>query len=277
MHRLTHIRYIFDARNSSNNPSRDEPLVLGELAPLWNDYGSNATVYSEAFYAWRRGIPALADKQWGGNLTAAEFDPILEELRTYIPGQNLERAIPSITSTILDYSFDAGYATGSTVSDRSGNGYDGNSDCSSTKNGSLLVDACTLTTPLLSKGRDYTLTLSLLLSSLDNATNATLISGLDSTLMLTPNITLFQGGNHYRLNSSLALNQRLDLNIIGRGNQTFAKVNNGTEEEFITKMGINGERFEWGPMAIEAPVHKVGGEDAGWRGEIFALKLKSVA
>ncbi|KAL5402938.1 hypothetical protein PMIN03_010270 [Paraphaeosphaeria minitans] len=269
--------YVFDAHNSSNNPTRDEPLVLGEIAPLWNDYGPNATVYSETFYAWRRGIPALADKQWGGNLAANEFDAILEELRTYIPGQNLERPIPSVTSTILDYSFDEGYPTGSAVSDRSGNGYDGNSDCSRTEKGSLLVKECTLTTPLLSKGRDYTLTLSFLLSSLGNTTDAMLISGLDSTLMLTPSITLFQGGNHYRLNSTLALNQRLDLSIIGRGNQTFARINNGTEEEFLTKMGINGERFEWGPMAIEAPVNKVGGENAGWRGEIYALKLKNVA
>ncbi|KAJ4344667.1 uncharacterized protein N0V89_012411 [Didymosphaeria variabile] len=269
--------YVFDARNSSNNPSRDEPLVLGEIAPLWNDYGPNATVYSETFYAWRRGIPALADKQWGGNLSAAEFDPVLELLRNFIPGQNLERTIPSVSSSILDYSFDAGYATSSAISDESGNGYDGASDCSRTEKGSLLVDTCTLTTPLASKGREYTLALSLLLSSLDSPENATLLSGRDSTLMLTPNITLFQGGNYYRLNSSLPMNQRVDLNIIGRGNQTFAKVNNQTEEEFLTKMGINGARFEWGPIAIEAPVHQIGGDNAGWSGELFALKLKSVA
>lgn len=219
----------------------------------------------------------MSDKQWGGNLTAAEFDPILEKLRTFIPGQNLERMIPSVSPTILDYSFEVGYATGSTVSDRSGNGYDGDSDCSRTDRGSLLVDGCSITTPLQSKGRDYTLTLFLLLSSLDDATNATLLSGLDSTLMLTPNITLFQGGNHYRLNSSLPLNQRVHLDIIGRGNQTFAKVNNGTEEEFLTKMGINGASFVWGPLSMEAPIHQVGGNNVGWRGEIFGLKLTNVA
>lgn len=273
----TDLSYVFDTRNSSNNPSRDEPLVLGEVAPLWNDYGPNATVYSEAFYAWRRGIPALADKQWGGNMTAAEFDGILEVFQSRIPGQNLERRIPSATSTILDYSFNKSYGDQSIVRDVSGNGYDGTSDCSRTDQGSLHMDACTLSTPLNSKGRDYTLTLSLVLSSLDSPTDATLISGRDSSLMLTPNITLFQGGNHYRLNTSLPLNRPVDLHIIGRGNQTFAKVNNGTEEEFLTKMGINGARFQWGPMAIEAPVHQLGGEDAGWRGELFALRLKSVA
>lgn len=117
----------------------------------------------------------------------------------------------------------------------------------------------------------------MLLSSLDEPTNATLISGRDSTLMLTPNVTLFQGGNYYRLNTSLPLHSRIDLEIIGRGNQTFAKVNNRTEEQFLTKMGINGARFEWGPMAIEAPVHQLGGQNAGWSGEVFALKLESLA
>ena len=277
MHQLICSRYVFDARNSSNNPSRNEPLILGEISPLWNDYGPNATVYSETFYAWRRGIPVLADKQWGGNLTAGEFDPLLEDLRTFIPGQNLERRIPSITSTILDYTFGTEYATSSTVSDESGNNYDGTSDCSRADKGPLLIDQCRLTTPLSSKGREYTLTLSLLLSSLDSPTNATILSGHDSTLMLTPNITLFQGGNYYRLNSSLPLNQRLDLSIIGRGNQTFAKVDDGMEEEFLTRMGINGERFVWAPMAIEAPVHQIGGDDAGWSGELYALNLKSVA
>ncbi|KAF1965000.1 glycoside hydrolase, catalytic core [Bimuria novae-zelandiae CBS 107.79] len=269
--------YVFDTRNSSNNPVRNEPLVLGEVAALWNDYGPNATVYSEAFHAWRQGIPALADKQWGGNLTATEFESILETLRPFIPGQNLERAISSKTPTILNYTFGIGYASGSALIDASGNGYNGATDCSRTETGSLLLDSCALTTPLHSKGRDYTLTLSMLLSSLDNPTNATLITGRDSTLMLTPSITLFQGGNYYRLTTSLPLEQRLDLNIIGRGNQTFAKINNGTEEEFLTKMGINGERFEWGPMAIEAPLHQIGGDNAGWTGEVYGLRLKSFA
>ncbi|KAJ4300934.1 hypothetical protein N0V90_003023 [Kalmusia sp. IMI 367209] len=269
--------YVFDSKNSSNNPSPNESLVLGEVAPLWNDYGPNATVYSETFYAWKRGIPALADKQWGGNLTAAEFDTVLQTLQYFIPGQNLERSIPSATSTILDYTFDTKESSQTKVSDESGNEYHGTSDCSHAEDGPLLIDACSLTTPLSSKGRDYTLTLSLLISSLDSPTNATLISGHDSTLMLTSNITLFQGGNYYRLNTSLPLNQRVDLDIIGRGNQTFAKVNNATEEEFLTKMGINGERFEWGPIAIEAPLSQVGGENAGWSGKLFALKLTRVA
>jgi hexosaminidase len=105
----------------------------------------------------------------------------------------------------------------------------------------------------------------------------TLITGADSALMLTPNITFFAGGNYYHLNSTLPLAHRVDLNIIGRGNQTFAKIGVGEEQEFLTKMGINGERFQWAPIAFEAPVHEIGGADSGWSGELFRVKLTNVA
>jgi hexosaminidase len=273
--------YVFDTHNSSNNPSKDEPLVLGAIAPLWNDYGANATVYSEAYYAWRDGIPALADKQWGGGITATEFNEVLETLRPFIPGENLERTIPSKSETIFEYSLGQGcpeYSNDSNrVPDLSGNGYDGWTDCNISENKLLKVDSCSLITPLASKGRDFTLTLSLLIDDMDNPTNVTLITGTDSALMLTPNITFFAGGNYYHLNSTLPLAQRVDLNIIGRGNQTFAKIGVGEEQEFLTKIGVNGERFQWAPIAFEAPIHEIGGTDSGWSGELFRVKLTNVA
>lgn len=270
--------YVFDTKNASNNPQIDEPLVLGSIVPLWNDYGANSTVYSEAYYAWREGIPALADKQWGGNLTSTEFYALFEALHSSIPGQNLERAIPSKSSTIISYSFGASNnSTAGEVTDKSSNEYHGSTDCEKNETGSLLIDSCSLKSPLLSKGRDYTLTLTLRLSTLDDKSNATLITGGDSVLMLTPNITFFAGGEYFRLNSSLPLQQKLDLAIIGRGNRTFAKIDDGKEEEFLTKMGINGERFEWGPMAFEAPLQEVGGEYAGWTGELYSLELLNSA
>ncbi|KAF2645235.1 glycoside hydrolase, catalytic core [Massarina eburnea CBS 473.64] len=270
--------YIFDTKNASNNPEPDEPLVLGSIVPLWNDYGANATVYSEAYYTWREGIPALADKQWGGNLTQTEFGGLLEALHPYIPGQDLERTIPSKASTILSYSFAAAYKTSTEeIEDASGNNYHGSTDCAKNEEGSLIIDSCSLKTPLSSKGRNYTLTLSFSISTLEDSTNATLITGGDSSLMLTPNITFFAGGEYFRLNSSIPIQQKLDLNIIGRGNRTFAKVDDGEEEEFSTKMGINGKWFGWGSMPFEAPLKEVGGEYAGWTGEVYGLRLLSVA
>ena len=59
---------IFDTSNSTNNPDRDNPFVLGHVAALWNDFGPNATSVIEAYYALRNGLPALGDKQWGGGM-----------------------------------------------------------------------------------------------------------------------------------------------------------------------------------------------------------------
>lgn len=272
---------VFDSKNATNNPMKNETLVIGHVAPLWNDYGPNATVYSEAYYSWREGIPAVADKQWGGNLTAAEFGDVSKTLHPHIPGQNLERSIPSWSSTILEYVFENGInetvSNDSAVIDHSGNAYHGTTNCGMAKDGALRIDNCSIRTPLSSKGRNYTLTLSLLLASLSEANSSTLISGRDSSLMLTPNVTFFAGGEYFRLNSSLPINQKLDLSIIGRGNRTFAKIGVNAEEEFLTKMGINGQRFEWGPMAFEAPLQTIGGPDSGWTGEVYGLKLSSLA
>ncbi|KAF2737766.1 glycoside hydrolase [Polyplosphaeria fusca] len=274
--------YIFDTRNETNNPPSDEPLVLGAVAPLWNDYGANASVYSEAYYAWKDGIPALADKQWGGSLTSSEFDQVFEKLHPYIPGQNLDRNVSSKTSTLLDYSFDnssVSYAVNSDqVPDRSMNGYVGTTNCTITSNGSLAMEPnCFLASPLSSKGRNYTLTLTLLIDEMEDRTATKLITGSDSILMLTPNITLFASGEYFRLTSTIPLKQKVDLSIIGRGTQTFAKINKGKEEEFVTKMGINGEGFELAPIAIEAPVEMVGGPGSGWSGRLWGLKLTNVA
>jgi hexosaminidase len=125
--------------------------------------------------------------------------------------------------------------------------------------------------------KNYTLTLSLTVSSLDNTTDAVLISGGDSTLMLTPMITFFADGNYFRLNSNLPLNQQVDISIIARCNQTFRKIIDGAEEEFLTRLGVNGERFERGPVAFEAPLQEVGGQHGGWTGELWGFRLSSVA
>lgn len=274
--------YIFNMNNVTDNPAKSNPLVLGEIAPLWNDYGANASVYTEAYYAWQDGIPALADKQWGGKLTEGELLPTLSKLLRHIPGQNLQRSIRSKTSLILKYYFSRGGYQSSRkrtmVKDWSENGYDGETSCPKAKDGSLYVSpSCSLTSPLSSKGRNYTLTLSLKVDKLLDRTNATLVYGSDSSLMLTPNITLFASGNYYRLNSTLPLGRQVDLSIIARGNQTFAKIGDEAEEEFLAKLGINGVRFVWTPIGVEAPLAKVGGSNCAWSGELMAMSLSSEA
>lgn len=272
--------YVFDQSNATDNPPKSSSFVLGAIAPMWNDYGYNTSVYTEAYYAWRSGIPALADKQWGGNLSAVDFDSIFEKLHAAVPGQNLDRSIASVSDLIFNYTL-----TGNgSFTDTSSNNFDVTTDCTATSDALSLTPSCSVTTPFSSKGRNYTLTLAgLTVSSLDAPTNATLITGSDSVLMLTPNITFFAAGNYFRLNSTVPLNETVDLSIIARGNKTYASVSSLTEgllvdeEEFLTEMGINGEYFHWAEIAFEAPLSTIGGEGSGWSGKLSGFSLTSVA
>lgn len=66
---------IFDPANATNNPARDNPSVLGHIAPQWNDYGPLTSTYLEAYYAWRNQLPAMADKQWVASCWRASSTP----------------------------------------------------------------------------------------------------------------------------------------------------------------------------------------------------------
>lgn len=274
---------IFDQHNATDNPTAFSPYVLGAIAPIWNDYGANASVYSEAYYAWREGIPALADKQWGGNLSEEAFPGIFSLLQPTIPGQNLERAIPSISEVVFNYTLSATTnSTSGTIEDSSGNSYTAQSDCELVQDNSgspalSIADGCGIATPLDSKGRNYTLSLSLLVESLDDPTNATLLRGRDSDLMLTPNITLFAAGNYFRLNATVPEGDWFNLKVIGRGNRTYAAIDDGAEMEFLAVMGINGIYHHWAEIAIEAPLKTLGGSQSGWTGLFQGFSLTSTA
>ncbi|EFX04405.1 glycoside hydrolase [Grosmannia clavigera kw1407] len=271
---------IFDQKNASDNPVLSSPYVLGSIVPLWNDYGANASVYSEAYYAWREGIPALADKQWGGNVSEANFTGLFAALQPKTPGQNLERTIPSKSDTIFNYELD-GLRNSSFIPDSSPNNYTAHTTCTVGKDGSMTAlavsESRSVTTPLDSKGRNYTLSLSLRVDSLTDPTNATLLTGRDSILMLTPNITLFAGGNYFRLNATVPQGEWFRLDLVGRGNRTFAALNGGAEMQFLTIMGINGVYHHWAEIAIEAPLRKLGGSNCNWTGLFGGMSLKSTA
>ncbi|PFH62922.1 hypothetical protein XA68_10975 [Ophiocordyceps unilateralis] len=272
--------HIFNMKNASDNPRRNEPLVLGAIAPLWNDYGPNASVYSEAYYAWRLGLPALADKQWGGKLTKQQFDFYFRKLHSRIPAQNLDRNIPSKGVVIFEYDLSRGNnVSHGLVKDLTTNGYDASTKCAFRDSSLLITPRCALVTPWRSKGRDYTLSLKLKISQLADPTNTTLVVGADSVLMLTPNVTLFASGNYYRLNMTVPVGELVELTLWGCKKQTFASVKrpgdlgSPKEEEFLVKMGIDGQRFHWDVMAIEAPIEEV----TGWNGELFWMRLTRLA
>lgn len=270
--------YTFDNRNASNNPPRDNPHVLGQVAAFWNDNGPNATTVLEAYYAYRNWLPALGDKQWGGDISEDEYNSIFDKLHAATPGQNLDRNIPSKSDLILEYKFEG--SAPKKVTDSSGNGYHGTlHGCKQNAGTIRFSDDCYLETPLGSKGRDYTLSFSVMPTS---PIPGTLFDGPDSTLVngngTISNVTFISGGNPYPLNYSLPMNTWTDVGVIGKGDHTYLQVsNNGTAPmtmEFKAKIGVLASYFVYERIGIEAPLATIG---KGFTGMMRNIKLQNGA
>lgn len=261
---------IFDVANATNNPPRNDPNVHGHLVCLWNDWGPNGTTVLEAFHAVRDALPALADKQWGGNLTESQYDGVMNRLQAAVPGQNLERKVKSKTRTILSYGFSRCSNGQNRVKDNSGNNYHGRlrgQGCKFANKSMVFSGNCSIETPLGSKGRDYTLSFSVKPSSHQGK----LFDGPDSTLAFdNQNLTMITGGNYYTLNYTLPLDTWTDVSVIRQDDRTFVSVPGRDRMEFLTVLGIWGLSFVWAPMALEAPLRHIG---AGFTGEMKNVTL----
>lgn len=268
---------IFDSNNRTNNPPRDSIALLGHIAALWNDFGPNATTYSEAYYAWRDGLPALADKQWGGKLLEAEYRGVFDTLHAAVPGQNLDRAIPTNSRIVFQYEFNGKRISYSektkktTIRDRSTNHYDGVTDCRIAESLEL-TGGCSLMTPLRSKGRNYTLSFNIKPRS---SSPGPIFTGPDSQLLFgtntSKNIMLVSGSTAYQLNYTFPVGKWTQASLVGLGDQTFLKLEGGPEMEFEIKLGLYGALNTVAPMAIEAPLARIGGNS--FEGEMEYLKL----
>ncbi|KAH7244847.1 glycoside hydrolase superfamily, partial [Fusarium solani] len=266
---------IFDPANETENTARDDPRIEGHIAPLWTDWGPNSTTILETYYSWRDGLPALADKQWGGKLTEEEYPSLFEALQPFVPDQNLDRRVPSNGPTILEYDFSHSGPHG-LVKDKSGNDYDAKSSCKLSKSGVLLSRSCKVTTPLSSKGRDYAFSFSI------NPTSGNpgpIFTGPDSSLWAghgsTTNVTLVADDSAYTLNYTFPLNKWTNAKLIGKGPGTFLAVNDQEPMEFLTKIGIRGRRYVWDKIAVEAPLNVIGGGD--FEGILGHVKLEDNA
>ncbi|KAF9880397.1 hypothetical protein CkaCkLH20_02351 [Colletotrichum karsti] len=279
--------HIFDVKNATNNPSRDDPRVVGHIAAQWNDYGPATSTYLEAYRGWRSGLPALADKQWGGSLQEDDYSAVLESLVAAAPGQNLDRRIKSISEVILDYQFSPLKNSSDMIEDLSGNGYDGASRGCIMPNSTLVLDGnCFVETSLESKGRDYALSFSVYPTSnapgvLFYSEDSALVSGNGSHT----NITFIAAGTAFPLNYSLPLHTWTHVTVSGVGESTFLSVleDDGSRTrtmEFLSKIEANGVASAagvmviWKPIAFEAPLKEIG---RGFHGMIRNLTLKALA
>lgn len=235
-----------------------------------------------------------------------EYAEVWEKLQKVAPGQNLDRRVDSMGDVIVEYDFTKislaevvpGYGDGMmmVIPDLSGNGYDAQSTCDvvstpddDDEDGSMtaihISPHCTFSTPLTSKGQNYTLSFTLQQTSTTTGGGGgggggSIFTGPDSELRsgngTSTQLMLVSAGNAFALNYSLPIGEWVEAKLMGRGNRTFFAVAGMDDEmEFRTVVGVNGERFAWSEMAIVAPLNVVGG--GGWEGLLKRMKLVDYA
>ncbi|ORX38491.1 glycoside hydrolase [Kockovaella imperatae] len=260
-----YIPTTFDMSNSSNNPERWHPLVNGQIAATWNDLGPNGSVVSDAYYAWRNHLPALADKQWGGSITELQYDSVFDRLHESIPAQNLDMTILSKSRTIFHYDYAGG------VSDGSGNGYDAtNHGCKLDHRQVHFDGRCYLSTPMRRKGRDYTLTFSVKPLAYGGA----LFQHEELALLADSKLTFQADGQYFPINYTLPLDDWTKVSIIAEGRKTIAVINDDERIEFQTLLGLSGTGLRWNPMAFPAPLNIIG---KGFQGKMRSVRLEEGA
>ncbi|EME46371.1 glycoside hydrolase family 20 protein [Dothistroma septosporum NZE10] len=204
-------------------------------------------------------LAPLANKQCGGKLTEEEYNRIYRTLQSAAPAQNLDRNIQSKTSTNLEYEFAALCAGGpsTTIPDLSGNTYTAVTKCSIINSTLNLSQDCSLTTPLSSKGNNYTLCFTLKQTTTNRGS---LLSGPDGEFHsgngTSPRVMLISANNAFALNDSLPVGKWACASLIGRGKRTFFAVDGGQEMKFLTEVGVNGESFAWARVAVVAPLNQ---------------------
>ncbi|KAG7152337.1 hypothetical protein HYQ46_011825 [Verticillium longisporum] len=228
---------IFDNNNATNNAPLDDPNVLGHIAAQWNDFGPNATTVLEAYYQWKDGIAAVANQQWGSKLSREDYADLYAVLQPHAPGQNLDRRIPSVGPTILDYDFVKGRRCNGKYKDESGNNYHAASTCSNSDEGIILQPG-------------------------------------DSELWFgngTSNaVMLFLGESAYALNYTFPIGEWTEASLAGQGKSTYLDVGEGPME-FLTILGWEGDKNVWTYIGIEAPLRTIGG--GSFEGVIGKMKL----
>ncbi|KAL0956904.1 hypothetical protein HGRIS_003009 [Hohenbuehelia grisea] len=259
-----------------NNPPPTSPLLRGGIMAAWNDQGPTASTPLEAFYSFKMGLPVVAAAGWRaatqpGALSQAQFNSVFEILQRAAPGQNLDRRVPSRGPTVLEFNFTATAGT----RDLSGNGYDARlSDGASISTAGLkLTSGATVDTPLTSKGANYTLLLSFSATAPRVGSTATLLSGPDTTLVLSTS-----SANTTFAFISSNITYALTSFALPKGAGTTEVVLRGTEE--TVNVAVNGTSvgaFETvirnsavrKGMAFVAPIAHIGGP--GFEGVVKRL------
>jgi hexosaminidase len=264
--------HMFDSNNDTANAKRDDPRIYGHIAPQWNDYGANATTVLEAYYSWKDAIPALADKQWGGEVSEDDYQALFLALQPHTPGQNLDRKVKTQTAVILNIDFANGRGCEGKFKDMSGNEYHAETNCGNTSEGIVIEPGCEVTIPLESKGRNYTLSFGVKPTS---EAKGAIFTGKDSQLWFgngtTDAVMMFSGDSAYALNYTFPVGEWTQVTLRAEGRHTYLDVEGDEPREFLTILGWQGNRYVWEKMAFEAPIAKIGGGE--FEGIVSKMKL----
>lgn len=94
---------------------------------------------------------ALADKQWGGNLTEQQFGDVYPKSYPFITAQYLERRISSKDATTFKYGFSK--QSSNSVTNLSPNEYHGSTTCASSDSCLVITSSCLVVSPRYTKRR----------------------------------------------------------------------------------------------------------------------------
>ena len=229
--------YLFNDWNPTifggNNPKLGEPNLMGAKAVIWGDQSQEGMTERDIHQRVLQAIAIVSEKTWNGtdeDDTFAEWEIRFGHLAEG-PGTEIAMQVDSASSLVLKYDFDHVSSDGSTVYDRSGNGYDAAVTGGTFEGGWMAFDGeSLLQTPLKTLSYPSTVSFNVKCTAA-NDPDASLFSGYDGRIQAAG----FRG----RMSA--------DVNYFTR-DFGFAIPTDGTEVEVTivgtfqgTKIYVNGE------------------------------------
>lgn len=261
--------YIFDLNDTSKNISPTNPHLLGGMFALWNDGVGNGISKFDVHDRVMPAMQTLAEKMWSGTTAGTSYEQFAQ-LGSVIgegTGTNIARSVKSVSDTIMYYPFSEG--SGTTVSDASGNGYNGtNTGATWTSNGKygsgIVFSGSTnrISTNLQSKGFSWTAAMWV---KMDNASPAEsiLFESPDGALKLkqigTGNVGFSREGYDFSFNYTVPADTWVHLAL--RGDATG------------TSLFVNGQLTQTINQTFVLPLSTIGSQTSAFRGTLDELRI----
>lgn len=208
-----------------------EPNLLGAMFGTWNDMMGKKVSEADVHDRVKKAMPVLAEKMWRGQSTDSSFTEF-QQLSTKLgegPGTNLLHEVNTATDLVVHYSFEEGAQT---VSDQSGNAYDGtlgagvtHVDDGKTGKGVRFAGASDhIQTPLRIKGFPWTVSTWVKLDDQQEADEKILMESEYGALKLkqkgTPNAGFTREGYDYSFNAAIPVGRWVHVAFRGDLNGT---------------------------------------------------------